>query len=111
MRKGKPLFIGTVREVIDAEGDIAVIACYTVPYAAAAVGKSIVTFKKWIVLGYVPAPIYKDATFHHLQYSVPEVQAIVTALSRHFDKFDYLNKRHKTTIKNIAAGIDKVRSA
>jgi hypothetical protein len=104
-----PRVNGVAKEVLDDNGKMSVKVCYTVPSAAEAVGKSVVTFKKWMASGWIPAPVHIDMVYSHNQYTLAEVKAIVAALVRHYETYDYLNANHTSTIAAIKSGVEKAR--
>ena len=111
LANGKPLTNGVAREVIDSNGDLSVKVCYTMPAAAVAVGKTTMTFKKWIASGWIPDPVYVDSVYQHNQYTMAEIKAIVKVLSKHYETYDYLNSHHVNTIAAIKCGVEKARSS
>lgn len=111
LSKRQPLIYGVSKEVIDDDGVLSVKVCYSMPSSASALGKSDVTFKKWLATGLIPEPVHVDAVCSHRQYTLAEIKAMVNVLSRHFETYDYFNKHHTDTISAIKSGVEKARNA
>lgn len=93
----------TAREVIcpGIDGTLTVNT-YTLPEAAAALGRSALTFKKWIKDGMVPPPRLADATRNHRLYSEGELLLIAQALAVHERSFAYYGTGHTQTILSMS---------
>lgn len=77
--------------------------------AAEALGRTILTFKKWVREGTIPPPIYEDTSYGYLHYSEGELQTIARVLARHFETYDYLHKTHNDTIHRIWQSLEAYR--
>jgi hypothetical protein len=75
--------------------------CYTVPEAAAALGKSQLTVKRWIKEKLVPPPILVDSVYGYLQYSEKELKIFAEVLREHEKHYDYLHCTHLSTIDSL----------
>lgn len=84
---------------------------YTVPQAAAALGKTVVTFKKWIADGLLPPPIFKDTTYGYMHYSQGEMKLVAGIIRKHEQKYDYLHTTHDNTVSQLWQAIEEYRSS
>jgi len=82
---------------------------YTMTQAASAVGKSLVTFRRWITDGIIPEPEYEDTSHKYVQYLHWEIEALIGPIADHFDKFDYLHTKHEDQIHAIWRALDMAR--
>lgn len=105
------LFEGQLREVFSDEMDHPVsVISYTVPEAARALGRSELTFRKWLADDLVPEPILKDTARGYRIYSVGELQSIANILAAHEREFQYYSTKHETTKHRIFQQVQAYRS-
>lgn len=74
-----------------------VVECYTVPEAARALGKTELTFKRWIKEDLIPEPILHDTVRHFRHYSAGEVRVMARVLAQHEQSFSYYAMNHTQT--------------
>jgi hypothetical protein len=77
------------------------VEAYTIPLAAAALGKTELTFKRWIEDDLIPVPILKDTVRGYRHYSVGEVQIMANVLSEHEREYTYYSTRHEHTKQQL----------
>lgn len=108
---GGLLIPGQEREVFDEEMDHpVVVTSYTVPEAAKALGRSEMTFKKWISDDLVPAPILKDTQHGYRIYSEGELRAVATVLAQHEIEFTYYSTKHEQTRHRLFQQVQAYRA-
>ena len=73
------------------------VVTYTVPEAAKALGRSDLTFRKWIQEDLIPEPILRDVIRGYRLYSQGELQSIARVLAEHEQEFAYYAVRHEAT--------------
>lgn len=73
------------------------VEAYTVPEAARALGKTELTFKKWIKDDLVPEPILTDTVRGYSLYSVGELRAVASVLVEHEKEYSYYAVAHTYT--------------
>lgn len=111
-RKGHPLPRSRLASGLLAEGERrevttdemehpVVVEAFTIPEAAAALGRSELCLKRWIADGVIPPPILRDTVRSYRQYSVGELRVIAEALRLHEREFKYLSTSHTFTITRI----------
>lgn len=83
---------------------------YSVPEAAAALGRTELTFKSWIAKAVIPPPILRETTRGYPQYSVGELQAIAAEVAAHERDFVYLSKKHANTVSRIWRAVQRHRA-
>lgn len=88
-----------------------VVACYTVREASQALARSELTLRRWIKDGIVPRPRLHDTSYGYMHYSRGELKVISRILARHEEEFDYLHKKHTSTIGNLWAAVESYRSS
>lgn len=100
------LLPGTLREVyVDGMEFPTTIECYTVPEAAKALGKSELTFKRWLDTDLIPAPVLRDTSRMYRQYSVGELRILAALLAEHEREFSYYAVAHTAMRERIMQGI------
>jgi hypothetical protein len=120
-RKGSPrqpskmagglLTQGQEREVFDEDMDHpVVVTSYTVPEAAKALGRSELTFKKWIAEDLVPAPVLHECAKNYRVYSEGELRAIATVLAQHEIEFTYYSTKHEQTRHRLFQQVQAYRA-
>lgn len=96
---------GTMREVVDEHGHMEfpqTVESFTVPEAAAALGRTELTLKRWIEDDLIPQPILRDTSRNYRQYSVGELTVIARELQEHEREFRYYATAHTATRERIA---------
>lgn len=102
---------GTQREVfIEGMDHPVVVEAFSVPEAAAALGRSELCFKRWVADGLVPPPILSDTVRNYRQYSVGELVVIAEEIKKHEAEFRYLSASHTHTIHAIWQRMQGYRS-
>lgn len=103
---------GVDREVIAGDMDHPMVAnTYTIPEAARALGKSELTFKRWLADDLVPEPVLVDTVRGYRHYSAGELSVIATVLARHEREFSYYTTKHEETRHAIMQNIQGYRSS
>jgi len=97
------------REVYDADGQLYVVECYTVPEAARAIGRTQLTLKRWIKDGLIPEPYLVGATYGYHYISAGELQVIANILKVHEQQYDYLHHTHTMTVNRIWQEVEQFR--
>lgn len=101
---------GTQREVIAGEMDHPVVVeTYTVPEAAHALGKSELTFKRWIAEDLIPEPVLTDTTRGYKHYSAGELRVIARELASHEREYAYYTVKHDMTRQRIMQSLEGFR--
>lgn len=88
----------------------ATVVCYTVPEAARAMGRTEITFKRWIEDDMIPAPVLRDTTRGYRQYSAGELTTIARILAEHEREFTYYMFTHTQTRERIMQAIHGYRA-
>lgn len=73
------------------------VESYTIPEAAKALGRSELTFKRWIADDLIPEPILRDTSRNNRHYSVGELTTMARVLSEHERSYSYYTNRHTET--------------
>ncbi len=106
------LYQGVQREVYVEEMDHPVVVeAFTVPEAAAALGRSDLCIKRWISEGILPPPILRDTTRNYRHYSVGELRVIARELKKHEQEFRYLSASHTHTVTLIWQSMQGYRAS
>jgi hypothetical protein len=87
-----------------------VALCFTVRETAQALGRSELTLRRWIKAGMIPPARLFDTSYGYMHYSRGELKIIARILARHEAEFDYLHKKHESTIGNIWDAVQNYRS-
>ena len=82
---------------------------YTVPQSAKALGKTTVTFKRWIKDELLPPPVLEDTVYGHKHYSRGELEIIAEIIAKHEKEFAYLHTTHDETIERLWQAIEGYR--
>jgi DNA-binding transcriptional MerR regulator len=85
------------------------VEVYRISEAAAAIGRSTLTLKRWIREKLIPEPILVDTTYGYRQYSKGELKLIAGYLAKHEQDYEYLHFTHLVTINQIAQAIEIYR--
>lgn len=85
--------------------------CYTVREASQALARSELTLRRWIKQGIVPRPRLHDTSYGYMHYSRGELKVIARILARHEEEFDYLHKKHTSTIRSLWTAVESYRSS
>lgn len=83
---------------------------FSVTEAAEALGRSVLTLRKWIKDSLIPAPIFEDVSKRNLCYTLPEIEAIAACLEEHERSFVYLGVSHRTSITLISRAVAQARA-
>lgn len=75
----------------------ATVEAYSVPEAAAALGRTPLTLKRWIEDDLIPEPVLQETTRGYRQYSVGELTVIARVLAAHEAEFSYYAHNHERT--------------
>jgi predicted site-specific integrase-resolvase len=84
--------------------------CYTMREAAEALGRSMLSLKRWIKMGLLPPPVLRDTTRNYLQYSRGELLVICRELGSHEREYSLYSAKHETTTHRIWQAIQAYRS-
>lgn len=94
------------------DGDIIQVhEVYTIPEAAAALGKALLTLKRWIQQGIVPEPVVTDTVKGHKHYTKGELQSIARILIEHEAEYTYLKQTHTDTVSRLHEVVSAYREA
>lgn len=99
---------GAVKEV-EIQGKFYTLEVYTVPKAAAALGKTVVTFKRWLKDELLPPPVAVDPVYGYKHYTNGELKLVAEILADHFEEFEYLHTTHETTINQLWQSLQDYR--
>ena len=75
----------------------AVVETFTIAEAAAALGKSDITLRRWISEDLIPEPVLRDTTRGYRHYSVGELRVVARILYEHEREFAYYSAQHEAT--------------
>ena len=89
--------------------DTVTLIVYTVPKAAEALGKTTLTFKRWIKDQMIPPPVLQDTVHGYQHYSEGELELIARILAEHQREFDYFHATHTHTVERLWQAIDGYR--
>lgn len=76
---------------------------------AEALGKTVVTVKRWIKDEMLPPPAITDAVRDLPCYTAGEVKIFAKILAKHEKDFDYFHTTHYDTIENLWQAIEGYR--
>jgi hypothetical protein len=107
--KNGPLIDGVDREVVGPSGKPRVAKCYTMNEASVSVGRSGLTFKKWVSEGILPEPIFSDTTYGWRLFLSEELKSIASVLYKHECEFAYLTRNHTDTIERLHDAVSSAR--
>jgi hypothetical protein len=82
-----------------------VVEAFTVPEAARALGRTELTFKRWIEDDLVPEPILQDTTRGYRQYSIGELRAMARVLAEHETEYKYYATTHTLTRERLMQAV------
>jgi hypothetical protein len=100
---------GQQRELRTPRNRIITVRAYTVPEAARALGKSELTFKRWIAERMIPEAILVDTVRGYRHYTEIELNSIAIVLRRHEREFSYYAKQHRQTRGAIVHQVTNAR--
>jgi len=112
--EGRLLKEGIDKEVIvhvDGEDIIQVHEVYSIPEAADALGKALLTLKRWIQQGIIPEPVATDTVKGHKHYTKGELQSIARILIEHENEYTYLKQTHTDTVDRLHEVVSAYREA
>ena len=84
---------------------------FTLPESAKFLGKSIITFKRWINDNIIPPPILSCTSYNYMHYSLGELQSIVRILKEHEKNYEYLSTANDKTINQLWHDIEEYRKS
>ena len=99
---------GTEREVTDNYA-VLVVESYTLRETAHALGRTLLTLRRWLKDQMIPNPVVVDTTYGHSQYIRGEVDVMAQVLAQHERQFKYFRKQHIAPQEAIYAGISGYR--
>ena len=108
-RQAKLKVQAEVKEVYINATDSVSLPVYTIPKAAQALGKTQITFKRWIKDQMLPPPIFKDTVKGFNHYSEGELQLIADIMVEHFREYDYFHATHTHTVERLWQAIEGYR--
>lgn len=82
---------------------------YTLPEAARALGRSELTFKRWVSEDLIPGPVLLDVVRGYRHYSEGELKVIARELAVHEKEFSYYTVKHVRTRENIMQAMEGYR--
>lgn len=71
------------------------VESFTVPEAAAALGKSEANLRRWLEADRIPGPYLRETTRGYLVYSYGELETIARVLHHHQQEYAYLTAQHE----------------
>lgn len=86
------------------------VESYSAPLAAQALGRTELTFKKWVRRRIIPSAIWRDTVRGFLQYTIGELEVIAAVIAEHEEKFVYLRPSDTDTIQAIWQAIHQYRA-
>jgi len=96
---------------LDGEDIIQVHEVYTIPEAAVALGKALLTLKRWIKQEIIPEPVVTDTVKGHKHYTKGELQTIARILIEHENEYTYLKQTHTDTVSRLHEVVTAHREA
>lgn len=101
---------GTIRQIMtDGLEHPEYVTVFRMSEAAQALGRSMLTLKRWIKEDLIPGPILQDVVYGYMHYSEGELKLIAGFLAEHERDYEYLHYTHTTTIHRIAQGLEAYR--
>lgn len=103
---------GIVKEICLASSPAIAVSsreCYTLPGAAKALGRTELTFKRWIREALIPEPIYQEATNGYRIYTAEEVRAMGEILAAHEEESRYYTSRHGALREQLFEMVEQIR--
>ena len=103
---------GGLRELVEpSTGACLSLHSFSTAEAAHALGRSLLTFRKWKEAGLVPQPIFQDAIRGWGYYVQEEIDAIASALAVHEQTHQYYGVGHTETRARVRRAVDAARAA
>lgn len=97
------------KEVADSKGNVFNEEVFSIPEAAEALGKSLLTFRRWVAEGLIPPPILHCVSRNYDHYSKGEIEVIAKGLAAHYKELHYLHSTHTETINRICQAVEGLR--
>lgn len=88
----------------------ATVEVYTISEAAAALGKSDLTLRRWISEELIPEPVLRDTSRNYKHYSVGELRVLRTLLAEHERDYVYYGAQHRDTRIRIEQAVHAYRA-
>ena len=86
------------------------VETFTIPEAAAALGRSLSTIRRWIDSDRIPPPYLTDVARDYKVYSVGELRTMATIIGRHEREFMYLVAENTYVIQELHQAIHAYRA-
>ena len=83
---------------------------FTIPEAAAALGRSEATLRRWITGDKLPPPYLRDLGRDYQVYSVGELEVVARYLMQHEHDFTYLVSQHTHVVEMLQQAISAYRA-
>jgi hypothetical protein len=85
------------------------IESFTIPEAAAALGRTELTFRRWLNKGLIPDPVLFDTTRRYRLYSRGELQTVAKILAEHERSYTYYSEQNEDTRLRIEQAVEGYR--
>ena len=83
---------------------------YTVPEAAAALGKSVPNLRRWLRRGLIPEPRLIETGRSLRVFSQGELEVMAHVLAAHEREFSYYCANHEGTTNRLFAAVEQYRA-
>lgn len=88
----------------------AVVETFSIIEAAEAIGRTPLTFRRWIDRDMVPAPYLREEGNRPCVYSRGELEVMAAVLAKHKEDFQYLCEKHEHVRHNMQQHMQAYRS-